>query len=90
MNFVAALPLPPTSPYLKKSQSLLPTANKDSSVRGFAVYCSKPRAAYQAAGLRASCGWPQAVGLKYSTMAAPIEASRKPMYSIGLIVDFGG
>src|SRR5688572_28948887 len=31
-----------------------------------------------------------AVGLKYSTMAAPIEASRNPRYSIGFTAALGG
>jgi hypothetical protein len=32
----------------------------------------------------------QACGLKYKTIAAPIDAKRKPTYKSGLIVDFGG
>src|SRR5206468_8266383 len=31
-----------------------------------------------------------AAGLKYSTIAAPIDARTNPAYSIGLIADFGG
>jgi hypothetical protein len=32
----------------------------------------------------------QAVGLKYSTIAAPIDASRNPTYNNGLMADLGG
>ena len=40
--------------------------------------------------VRSLCELAYAVGLKYSTMPAPIEANTKPRYSIGLGAIFGG